>query len=93
MPKDLIPHVKKTLHITWGPELVSWLILRTAQELEVVHRKGPTGIASAACYIASVLAGEKVPLEKIAELAGVPEETVRNRCDDLVNHLLFIITL
>jgi transcription initiation factor TFIIIB Brf1 subunit/transcription initiation factor TFIIB len=93
MPKDLIPHVKKSFHITWGAEDISFLILRTAEELEVVHRKGPTGVASAACYIASVPAGEKVPLEKIAEVAEEPEETVRNRCDDLVNHLLFIITL
>jgi transcription initiation factor TFIIIB Brf1 subunit/transcription initiation factor TFIIB len=93
VPKDLIPHVKKSFHITWGAEMVSCLIMRTAQELEVIHRRGPTGVASAVWYIASVLAGKKVPLEKIAEAAEVPEETIRNRCDDLVNHLLFIITL
>jgi transcription initiation factor TFIIIB Brf1 subunit/transcription initiation factor TFIIB len=65
MPKDLIPHVKKTLRITWGAELVSFLILRTAQELEVVHRRGPTGVASVACHIASVLAGEKYLWKKL----------------------------
>jgi transcription initiation factor TFIIIB Brf1 subunit/transcription initiation factor TFIIB len=74
-------------------ENIAFIILKTARELDVIRRKGPIGVASAACYIASKLNGEKISLKKISELANVPEETIIARYNDVVRHLLFIVSL
>ncbi|MEM2734166.1 MAG: transcription initiation factor IIB, partial [Candidatus Bathyarchaeia archaeon] len=53
----------------------------------------PVGMAAAASYIASVLIGEKRTQREIAEIANVTEVTIRNRFKELMEQLLFIVTL
>lgn len=68
-------------------------ILSTASELKLTSGRGPTGIAAAASYVASVLIGEKRTQREIAEIARVTEVTIRNRYKELIERLMFIVTL
>lgn len=68
-------------------------ILSVATELRLTSGKGPTGIAAAASYVASVLVGEKRTQREIAEIAKVTEVTIRNRYKELIERLMFIMSL
>ena len=68
-------------------------ILFAAKEQKLTSGRGPTGIAAAASYIASVLTGERKTQREIAEIAQVTEVTIRNRYKELVERLQFIISL
>jgi len=74
-------------------EEIAHKILATAKELRLTSGRGPTGIAAAASYIASVLTGERKTQREIAEIAQVTEVTIRNRYKELVERLMFVITL
>ncbi len=62
-------------------------ILEEAEEKELISGKGPSGLAAAAIYIASVKGRERRTQREIAEVADVTEVTVRNRYKDLVKKL------
>jgi transcription initiation factor TFIIB len=68
-------------------------ILVTASNLKLTSGRGPTGIAAAASYIASVLVGERRTQREIAEIAKVTEVTIRNRYKELVEKLIFVMEL
>jgi len=68
-------------------------ILTVATELKLTSGRGPTGIAAAASYVASVLVGEKRTQREIAEIARVTEVTIRNRYKELIERLMFIVSL
>jgi transcription initiation factor TFIIB len=68
-------------------------ILVTASNLKLTSGRGPTGIAAAASYIASVLVGERRTQREIAEIAKVTEVTIRNRYKELVDKLIFVMEL
>ena len=74
-------------------EEIAHQILTSAKELKLTSGRGPTGIAAAASYIASVLAGERRTQREIAEIAQVTEVTIRNRYKELVEQLLFVISI
>ena len=74
-------------------EEIAHKILKTATQLKLTSGRGPTGIAAAASYIASVLTGERKTQREIAEIAQVTEVTIRNRYKELTERLLFIITI
>jgi len=62
-------------------------LLRTAAERELVSGRGPTGVAAAGIYIASILCGERRTQREVADVAGVTEVTVRNRYKELCERL------
>ena len=74
-------------------EEIAHKIISMARKLKLTSGRGPTGIAAAASYIASVLTGERKTQREIAEIAQVTEVTIRNRYKELVEKLLFEITL
>lgn len=74
-------------------EEIAHRILFAASELRLTSGRGPTGIAAAVSYIASILTGERKTQREIAEIAQVTEVTVRNRYKELVERLQFIIYL
>ena len=55
--------------------------------------RGPTGVAAAALYIASVLLGERKTQRDVADIAGVTEVTIRNRYKELTEQLEMGVTL
>jgi len=100
--KYFIPPVKPSQYITkfsnqltmqGKVEEIAHKILATAKELRLTSGRGPTGIAAAASYIASVLTGERKTQREIAEIAQVTEVTIRNRYKELAERLLFVITI
>ena len=74
-------------------EEIAHQILFAATELKLTSGRGPTGIAAAVSYIASVITGERKTQREIAEIAQVTEVTIRNRYKELVERLQFIIYL
>ncbi len=62
-------------------------ILKLARDNDLTSGKGPTGVAAAAIYIASLLTGERRTQRSVAEVAGVTEVTIRNRYKELTEKL------
>jgi transcription initiation factor TFIIB len=74
-------------------EEIAHKILISAKEIKLTSGRGPTGIAAAASYVASVLTGERKTQREIAEIAQVTEVTIRNRYKELVERLMFQISI
>jgi transcription initiation factor TFIIB len=54
-------------------------LLQQAKQINGLVGKGPTGIAAAALYIASIMNGKTITQRELAKAADVTEVTVRNR--------------
>ena len=54
---------------------------------ELTSGRGPTGVAAAAIYIASILCGDRRTQREVADVAGVTEVTIRNRYKELAEEL------
>jgi len=92
-PSQYITKFSNQLTMQGKVEEIAQKILITARDLKLTSGRGPTGIAAAASYIASVLTGERKTQREIAEIAQVTEVTIRNRYKELVERLMFEITL
>jgi len=92
-PSQYVTKFSNQLTMQGKVEEIAHKILSTAKELRLTSGRGPTGIAAAASYIASVLTGERKTQREIAEIAQVTEVTIRNRYKELVERLQFVITL
>jgi transcription initiation factor TFIIB len=92
-PSQYITKFSNQLTMQGKVEEIAHKILATAKELKLTSGRGPTGIAAAASYIASVLTGERKTQREIAEIAQVTEVTIRNRYKELVQRLKFVIYL
>ena len=92
-PSQYITKFSNQLTMQGKVEEIAHKILATAKELKLTSGRGPTGIAAAASYIASVLTGERKTQREIAEIAQVTEVTIRNRYKELVERLMFQISL
>jgi transcription initiation factor TFIIB len=62
-------------------------ILRQAAEKALTSGRGPTGVAAAALYIASLLCGDRRTQREVADVRGVTEVTIRNRYKELAEEL------
>jgi len=92
-PSQYVTKFSNQLTMQGKVEEIAHKILATAKELKLTSGRGPTGIAAAASYIASVLTGERKTQREIAEIAQVTEVTIRNRYKELVERLQFVIYL
>ncbi|MDH5690725.1 MAG: transcription initiation factor IIB [Candidatus Bathyarchaeota archaeon] len=92
-PSQYITKFSNQLAMQGKVEEIAHKILAAAKEMKLTSGRGPTGIAAAASYIASVLTGERKTQREIAEIAQVTEVTIRNRYKELVERLQFIISL
>jgi transcription initiation factor TFIIB len=92
-PSQYITKFSNQLTMQGKVEEIAHKILTTARDLKLTSGRGPTGIAAAASYIASVLTGERKTQREIAEIAQVTEVTIRNRYKELVERLMFEISL
>ncbi len=68
-------------------------ILEVAKKMKLTSGRGPTGIAAAATYMATVLTNERKTQREIAEVANVTEVTIRNRYKELLEKLLVEVEL
>ncbi|MEJ2242246.1 MAG: transcription initiation factor IIB [Candidatus Bathyarchaeota archaeon] len=92
-PSQYITKFSNQLTMQGKVEEIALKILSSAKEMKLTSGRGPTGIAAAASYIASVLTGERKTQREIAEIAQVTEVTIRNRYKELVERLQFTIYL
>ncbi|HIE14578.1 TPA: transcription initiation factor IIB [Candidatus Bathyarchaeota archaeon] len=92
-PSQYVSKFSNQLTMQGKVEEIASRILTVASELKLTSGRGPTGIAAAASYIASLLTGERKTQREIAEIAQVTEVTIRNRYKELVEQLLFVMTL
>lgn len=92
-PINYVSRFSNQLGLQGKVETIAHHILRTATNLRLTSGRGPTGIAAAATYIASVLAGERRTQREIAEVAQVTEVTIRNRYKELIDTLGITVKL
>jgi len=86
-PEDYISRFCSELKLSGGVKAKTIEILKEAADKELTSGRGPTGIAAAALYIATVLCGERRTQREIADVAGVTEVTIRNRYKELAEKL------
>jgi transcription initiation factor TFIIB len=86
-PQDYISRFCNKLKLSNDVQIKTSEILKKSTSIELTSGRGPTGMAAAALYIASVLCGERRTQREVAEIAGVTEVTIRNRYKELVNKL------
>ena len=92
-PQDYISRFCSQLRLSHDVQTKTGHILKKAAGNELTSGRGPTGMAAAALYIASLLCGERRTQREVAEIAGVTEVTVRNRYKELVNKLKIDIVM
>jgi transcription initiation factor TFIIB len=81
------------LIVSGKAEAIAIKILETAKSMRLTSGRGPTGIAAAATYIATVLTNERRTQREIAEIANVTEVTIRNRYKELLERLYIEVAL
>jgi transcription initiation factor TFIIB len=86
-PIDYVPRFCSGLNLKGEVQSRGVEILRQASEKELTSGRGPTGVAAAAIYIASILCGERRTQREVADVAGVTEVTIRNRYKELAEEL------
>ncbi len=86
-PTDYIPRFSSSLKLSPQTQSKAVEIIEMAQRAELTSGRGPTGIASAALYVAALMNGEKRTQREVADVGGVTEVTIRNRYKELLEKL------
>jgi transcription initiation factor TFIIB len=86
-PQDYISRFSSQLHLSTTVQARTNEIIRLAAGKELTSGRGPTGLAAAALYMASVLCGERRTQREVADVAGVTEVTIRNRYKEISREL------
>ena len=92
-PEDYISRFCSELKLSAEVQAKTINILVEATNKELTSGRGPTGMAAASLYIASVLCGERRTQHEVAEVAGVTEVTIRNRYKEIAEKLDIAIGL
>ena len=86
-PADYVPRFASNIGLSSEAESKAISIIEKATNKGLTSGRGPTGVAAAALYIASVLLGERKTQQEIADITGVTEVTIRNRYKELSEEL------
>lgn len=86
-PSDYVPRFATKIGLSSEAQSKAIEIIQMSSEKGLTSGKGPTGVAAAALYIASVLLGERKTQKDIAVASGVTEVTIRNRYKELSENL------
>ena len=86
-PEDYISRFCSELKLSGDVQAKTLEIIREAAHRELTSGRGPTGIAAASLYIASVLCGERRTQREVADIAGVTEVTIRSRYKEIAKKL------
>lgn len=90
-PIMYVSRFSNQLGIKGRTEEIAHKIVKVSSQLKLTCGRGPTGIAAAAIYLASVITGDRRTQREIAETANVTEVTVRNRYSNILKNLDIII--
>lgn len=86
-PEDYIPKFASELDFSAKTQTKAQEILKDAKEEGLTSGRGPTGLAAAVLYVASLITGEKRTQRAIAEVVNVTEVTIRNRYKEIIEEL------
>ncbi len=86
-PIEYVPRFGSELGLSGEIQSKAIEVLKIAMDKELTSGRGPTGVAAAAIYIASVLLGERRTQREVADVSGVTEVTIRNRYKELAERL------
>ena len=86
-PRDYVQRFCSELNLSTEVQSMTLEIIGEATREEITSGKGPTGVAAAAIYIASILCNKRRTQRDIADVAGVTEVTIRNRYRELAEKL------
>jgi transcription initiation factor TFIIB len=86
-PASFIPRFCSILGLSDKVQAKALEILKKAKKAGISSGKGPTGIAAAVIYIASVLVKERRTQREIADTLGITEVTIRNRYKEIISKL------
>ena len=92
-PQDYVSRFCSELKLSGDTQGKVMEILKEAADAELTSGRGPTGIAAASIYVASILCGERRTQREVSEVAGVTEVTIRNRYKELAERLNIDIIL
>ncbi|VVB66334.1 Transcription initiation factor IIB [Candidatus Gugararchaeum adminiculabundum] len=92
-PKQYVPRFSASLNLSGKVQEKASELLKKAEKKKLVSGRGPTGVAAAAVYIASAIAGERRTQKEVADVAGVTEVTIRNRYRELKKELELKVNL
>jgi len=92
-PEDYISRFCSELKLSGDVRAKTLEILQEAAHQELTSGRGPTGMAAASLYIASVLCSERRTQREVADVAGVTEVTIRSRYKELTKKLDIDIAL
>ncbi len=86
-PEFYVTRFSEQLELPRSVEIFALKLLKMAVDLKLTSGRGPTGLAAAVTYVASLLAGEHKTQREIAEVAKVTEVTIRNRYKELLERI------
>ncbi|MGC8812306.1 MAG: transcription initiation factor IIB [Candidatus Aenigmatarchaeota archaeon] len=92
-PSSYVSRLTNEFGIFGKTEEIAYKILSAARQVKLTSGRGPTSLAAAAVYTASLLTGERVTQQDVAERMRCTEVTIRNRYRELVERLLFVVEL
>ena len=92
-PQDYISRFCSELKLSGDVQTKTMEILKKSADRELTSGRGPTGIAAASLYIASILCGEHRTQREVSVVAAVTEVTIRNRYKELSEKLDIDIVL
>ncbi|MDH5815883.1 MAG: transcription initiation factor IIB [Candidatus Nezhaarchaeota archaeon] len=90
---NFIPRLVNKLNLSHDVQRLAITILEKAKNMGLTSGRGPMGIAAASIYIACVLQQVKCTQRDIASSANVTEVTIRNRYQELMRKLEFVVTI
>jgi len=86
-PVDYVSRFSSALKLPGEVQARAIEILKQAADMELTSGRGPTGVAAAAIYIASIQLNHRRTQRQVADVAGVTEVTIRNRYKELTERL------
>jgi len=92
-PSEYVLQISARLTLHEETIRIANTISNASEKMKLLSGKNPVGIAAAAVYMSSLTTGELKTQREIAKDARATETTIRNRCRDLKDLLLFFETL
>jgi transcription initiation factor TFIIB len=85
--QDYVERFCSQLQLSHKTKMRALELIREAEEKKLMSGRGPSGIAAAAIYIASILCDERRTQREVTDVAGVTEVTIRNRYKEMAKKM------
>ena len=92
-PDKYVTRLSNQLELHGKAEEVAYKILKVARKLRLTLGRGAKGVAAGASYMASKVVGQYEPQREVAETMDITEVTLRNRCKEMMERLLIVVSL